>query len=95
MKKYFVNYYRNFANTYNLAWAETPEQLKKADSEGWEQITRKEAERLCSAEKYRRKSNPSFSGFADIVILPIDYQGGAEWINDPRMEQNGYIIDYK
>ena len=45
MKKYFVQYYHDFGNTYNLAWAETPEQIKQAETNKWEQITRKEAEK--------------------------------------------------
>lgn len=43
---YYVNYYRDFANTYTLAKAPANVTLP----EGWERITRKEAERLARRE---------------------------------------------
>lgn len=44
-KQYYVNYYRDFANTYSLYWAETEEQIKMAEeNENNERITRKKAE---------------------------------------------------
>lgn len=42
-KKFYVHY-GDFANTYRLAWAETPEQVEEAEKRGYERITRKEAE---------------------------------------------------
>jgi hypothetical protein len=93
MKKYYVNYYRDFANTYTLAWAETPEQVKTAKEAGYQQITRKKAEALCAKEKEERKQNPSFSGYADTVILPIDYPATErDWRNDHKLEQRGNIV---
>ena len=91
MKKYYVHYWNNFANTYNVYWAETPEQIAKA--EGDERITRKYAEKLCAEENYRRQTDYSFSGYASTVILPIDYEG--DWRNDKNVYKNGYIILYK
>lgn len=92
MKKYYVHYWNNFANTYNLYWAETSEQIKEAERNGYERITRKEAERLCANENYRRKTDYNFSGYASAVILPINYDG--DWINDRRMYKDGYMILY-
>ncbi len=95
MKNYYVKYYKNFANTYTLAWAETQAQIEQANNEGYEQITRKEAERLCVKEKEQRKDNPSFSGYADTVILPIDYNTKEnDWRNDRALTQNGYVVEY-
>lgn len=94
MKKYYVNYWKNFGNTYNLYWAETPEQIKKAENLGYERITRKEAERLCAEENYRRKYDYNFSNFASPVILPIDYDNEEGWENDRKVYKDGYMILY-
>lgn len=92
-KKYYVEYYKRFANTYNLYYAETSEQVKVAEKAGLERITRKEAEKLCVDENYRRKNDHDFSGYADNVIYPIDYNG--DWINDKRVYKDGYMILYR
>lgn len=91
MKKYYMKQYLNFRNAYNLAYAETPVEEKIAAGEGYEQITRKQAEKLCAEEKERRKHDQSFSGFADNFILPIGYDD--YWPNDRNMVKNGYIIE--
>ena len=95
MKKYYVHYYMDFSNAYNLAWAGTPEQIKPAEDRGYEQITRKEAEHLCAKEIEARRDDPAFSGFASTVILPIDfdYDRYGDWQNDRSMEQRGHIVD--
>ena len=49
MKRYYVEYWNNFGNTYNLYWAETPEQIEKAEK-FCERISRKDAEKLCTAD---------------------------------------------
>lgn len=84
MKKYFVRYDRDFANAYSLCWTngETPD--------GWERITRNKAEDLARAEARRRREDPSFSGYADDVIVPIelvdsvDELAAAEAIDDAK-----------
>lgn len=96
MKRYFVNYYNDFTNTYNLAWAETPEQLEIAQADGWEQITRKKAQALCMEERRRQLNDPSFSGYADTLIFPIDYDRMEnDWQNDSNIRSDGYILEYK
>lgn len=95
-KQYYVNYYRGFANTYNLYWASTPEQIAEAEGCGYERITRAAAIRLCVAENSRRRDNYSFSCYADNVIYPIDYDTYEnEWKHDSRVCLNGYILEYK
>lgn len=69
MKQYFVHYFRDFGNTYNLYYAECPEDFA-ALPEGAERITRREAEQLCREENDRRKYEKSFSGYADSRIYP-------------------------
>lgn len=85
MKQYFVNYYRDFCNTYTLFYAECPEDFD-ALPEGAERITRREAEQLCSRENERRKWEQSSSGYASNVIAPAagDYH---EWD-----KPSGYIM---
>lgn len=87
MKKFYV-YYGDFANSYRVAWAETPEQIKQAENKGYTRITRKEAERLCVKENFRRKKNYNFSGYSSNVIYPID------WVGYEKMYKNRYIMEY-
>lgn len=93
MKKYYVHYWNSFSNTYTLCWAESAEQMEEAEKNGYERITRKQAEKLCSDEIYRRKTDYAFSGYADSVILPYGHDG--DWINDRRVYKDGHIILYK
>ena len=65
MRKYGIKYYLDFANTYSLGY--TDEELP----EGWERITRKEAECMARAESKRAKEDPYFSGYADTYVYPI------------------------
>lgn len=73
MKKYYVCYYLDFGNTYNLYYADDSMDIQIPGN--YERITRKEALRLISAENQRRKDDPSFSYFAATSIMPIDYKG--------------------
>ena len=68
--KYYVVYYRDFANTYYLvsATADTEHLLPK-DAE---RITRKEAIRMCRAELERQKYDRAFSGYASTEVWPIE-----------------------
>lgn len=91
MKKFYV-WFGDFSNIYDLVWAETPEQVEEAENNGYERITRKEAENLCAEENRRRKENPSFSGYASNVIYPVEYVDN--WENDEKMYKDRYIIDY-
>lgn len=88
MKKYVVKYH-GFSNVYTLAYTDTPELLSDALAHGYEQITRKEAIRLCAAENERRKFDPAFSGFGDKRVYPYDAE-----LHDPNnYTPNGYIME--
>ena len=92
-KKYFINYYKNFANTYNLCWVEGHDK-KTIDlllENGWENITRKNAFEKCVQENDRRKNDASFSYFADNKILPYEYIG-TNWQNMKYDVEYNYII---
>lgn len=89
MKQYYINYYNNFANTYNLFWAEGPEMIAKLPPNAT-RITRVEAIRKCQQERERAKYDSGFSGFADSQIFPA----GAEcqcYPNSPHYFLDGYI----
>lgn len=69
-RQYFVHYYKRFANAYNLFYADTEEDLKLVPEDA-ERITRKKAESLAADENYRRRTDRSFSGFADNAVYPV------------------------
>lgn len=55
MRKYFVDYYMNGANTYNVFSAEKAETIEALEEMGAERITLKKARALCARERERRK----------------------------------------
>ena len=91
-RQYYIHYYKNFGNTYDLIYADTEDDLTLIPEDA-ERITRKEAEAFCSRENYRRKCDPSFSGFADNMIYPVglDSYKRSDIYNDHRFYRNGYI----
>lgn len=91
MKHYYIAR-GNFSNVYSLFWAETPEQIAKVNCIDCERITRKEAEKMCAKENYRRKHDSGFAYFASAIIRPVDYFG--DWMNDKNVFLNGYILEY-
>lgn len=83
MKNYYIKYPRNFGNEYDLVWidAADAENIRKAMEAGYERITRKGAYAKISDEKYRRKTDYNFSGYAPVIILPyhVDLPALPEW----------------
>ena len=71
MRKFYIQYYSDFANTYNLCYTDSREEDAQAIACGMERISRKEAENKCKDEKLRRMYSPSFAYNADSVILPF------------------------
>ena len=71
MKKYYINYYRDFSNTYNLCSVESDaDKVEFAKFEGeWKRITLKDAQTKIRAEKDRKKYDAAFSGHGDAEIL--------------------------
>ena len=59
-KKYWVHYYKDFANTYDLYWTDSKE-MEEALPDGAERITRKEAFELARKNEELEKYNPSFA----------------------------------
>ena len=104
MKHFYIRYPRNFGNEYSLAWVESGSAAEKTMQEdGWERINRKTAIRKCAEERYRRRTDRAFSGYADSVIFPIDYDPEREYVtvydlDSPRCKwytNDGYIIERK
>ena len=95
-RQYFVHYYKDFGNTYNLLYADTGEELKMVPEDA-ERITRKEAESLASRENYRRKYDESFSGFADNAIYPVTMTQEEIWDlpNSRKYYKDKYIWERK
>lgn len=86
MRKYYVHYYRDFANTYNLYYADADHEVP----ESWVRITRKTAEELARRERRARKNDPGFSGYADTAIFPAGCED-IDFVNDRRYELIGCI----
>lgn len=70
MKRYYIHYYKDFANTFVLAYAESGEEIP----EGYDRITRKEALR-----KARQADD-----FGTASIYPINYPEDSDILNDRR-----------
>lgn len=87
-KAYYVNYYRDFGNTYELYWTWADDTAEVPES--WQRITRKRAIRLCILERQARREDPAFSGYADIHIWQMGGgYGRGEWICE-----NNYIMEW-
>lgn len=94
-KKYFVVYYQNFSNTYNLYWTDCKEMEERLPAEA-KRISRKEAEGLCADENRRRKHDRGSAFFADSAIYPSDFDGcNYDIETSKRHRKNGYIWEKK
>lgn len=81
MKKYYISYWRDFGNTYDLMWTDSPEMEKQLPANA-ERISRKEAIEKCLEELTARKNDPAFSGYASAAVYPAGYDG--DIVNDRR-----------
>lgn len=84
-RAYYINYYRDFGNTYSLRWAWEGEEM----SAQWRRTTRKEAINLCKAERQARREGPSFSGYADSYIYPAS----GKYNEMHPVITDGYIVE--
>lgn len=95
-RRYYIYYYKDFGNTYELYYAENLKEAQLAEEKGFSQIGRKEAERKCREEKDRRKHDPSFAYFASTTIMPIALIEKFEDCIEPEecgYHLNGYIYE--
>lgn len=91
MKKYYVDYWSDFCNTYNLYYVD--ESMDMEIPHNWEHITRAEAIHLARMERESRRRNPNFAHYADDSILPADWARDSDddIRNDPRYYLDGCI----
>lgn len=73
MRKYWVQYWRNFGNTYNLFYTENPEEESMLPGNA-ERITRKKALQLAREESDRRKFDGAFAYYAPETIAPLSIE---------------------
>lgn len=73
MRKYWVQYWRNFGNTYNLFYTENPEEESMLPGNA-ERITRKKALQLAREESDRRKFDGAFAYYASATIAPLSVE---------------------
>ena len=66
MNNYYIHYYGDFGNTYELFYAPAGKPVP-AD---WERITRREAIAKCREERIRREETPSNGYYATDHIYP-------------------------
>ena len=88
-KAYYVEYYRDFGNTYNIYWLPDGEPAPA----GLERITRKQALDLCKQERYRRKYDQAFSGYADTWIWPYGAPDAVRYRHPLELRTSGgYVV---
>lgn len=73
MKAYYIRFWKNFSNTFELAWADNSADRKWLVSAGFERCTRKYAEMKARNERYAREHDQAFSGYGDTSIAPAAY----------------------
>lgn len=73
MRKYWVQYWKSFANTYNLFYTENPEEESMLPGNA-ERITRKKALQLAREESDRRKFDGAFAYYAPETIAPLSVE---------------------
>lgn len=73
MRKYWVQYWRNFGNTYNLFYTENPEEESMLPGNA-ERIMRKKALQLAREESDRRKFDGAFAYYAPETIAPLSVE---------------------
>lgn len=74
MRSYWIKR-GEFSNQYGLVYCNSTIDEEKAQTAGYERITRKEAIAKCREERNRQKADPAFAGYADSYIYPfmLDY----------------------
>lgn len=88
-KAYYVKYYMNFGNTYNLYWLPDGEPAPA----GLERITRKKAFDLCKQERDRRRYDQAFSGYADTWVWPYGAPEAVRYCHPLGLRTSGsYVV---
>lgn len=91
---YYVHYYMDFGNTYNLACVSDADdaaalQVWAARGQDWQRITRQECRRLLSAERRRRREDEAFSGRASAHLYHAADLLRADWFGSYPSPEKG------
>lgn len=87
MKTYFIRC-GDFANIYDLAWADNREDVSWLVSNNFERCTRREAENYARRERYCRKHDQAFSGYASTSIYPAKFYRVPDYDADIWLHRN-------
>ena len=94
MKKYFINYYNGFANTFELRWTNNKKDEETAIAEGFKRITRKEAIEKCKNERERvKRGEHNFSDTIIVPFLPAEIRNCVGLDIDDLTTRDGYIYE--
>lgn len=85
MKKYYIRYWADFGNTFEIFWADEKHRLPEKEMGDFERISRKAALKKLSDWKNEE--------YCPKYIYPIDADPYDE--DDRRYEINGKIVDYR
>lgn len=85
-KKYWVHYYKDFSNTYELYWTNSPE-MEEMLPDNSQQITRKKALEMARENAWREKYDSGFA-MGSSHIYPADAP------TDDHLENYGYSLEY-
>lgn len=89
-RQYFIHFYRPFANTYNLYYADTPKMLAGLPY-GALRTSKKDALRYVKEELDRKRYHSSASNFASSAIYPAGYPEDEDIQNDPNYVLKNHI----
>lgn len=90
MKKYYIRYYREAGNTFELRWLDNKEDEEIAIAEGFKRITRKEAIKKCINAREEERVTGKAWGSTD--ILPLNIKPNS-YLSDFNTD-DGYIIKH-
>jgi hypothetical protein len=88
-RKYYIHYWRNFENTFELYYADTPEEAAKLEEvEEVYRLTRKQAEQKARNEMWAREHDAAFSGYGAVYVLParVFFNRDNDFIFNPQEE---------
>ena len=85
-RKYWVHYYKDFSNTYELYWTNSPEMEEMLPDDS-QQITRKKALEMARENAFREKYDSGFA-MGSSHIYPADAPA------DDYLGNYGYFLEH-
>ena len=90
MRKYWMHYYRPFANNIRFYYTENQEEEKKLPKDVM-RVSRKSIEKMIRNERFLRKIHDGTSGFTDAYIFPVDCDD--DWMNNSKYNVHDCIVE--